>query len=157
MFETLREFLGALRDADSRRWFDSRDPDLAAVALFFHVIGADGKISSEEIQLLKEVVAADYSESEEETRALLSAAESAEKESIDLFAFTSVLNRRLDEGEKIRFVELLWEFVYADGVRHELEEHVVWRIADLLGVSGRDRVLARQRAAARSGGRSEQS
>ena len=45
---------------------------------------------------------------------------------------------------------MLWDIVYADGERSEMEDHVIWRIADLLGVSGRDRVLQRQVAAARS-------
>lgn len=157
MFETIREFLSALRDDERERRFTSSDPDLAAVALFFHVIGADGRVSPAEVQRLKDVVAADYDRSERETKALLEAAEAAERESIDLFTFTSVLNRRLDEAGKVRFVELLWELAYADGVRHELEEHVVWRIADLLGVSSRERVMARQRARERLGGGSEPS
>ena len=49
------------------------------------------------------------------------------------------------------FIELMWELVYADGVRHELEDNVVWRVAELLGVSDRDRVFMRQRAAERAG------
>ena len=151
MFETIRDFLTSLREGDRERQFDSGDPDLAAVALFFHVIGADGRVSQDEITLLRDVVAEDYGRSDAEMKALLAAAEAAEKESIDLFAFTSVLNRRLDEDGKVRFIELLWQLAYADGVRHELEEHVVWRIADLLGVSSRERVLARQRAATAAG------
>ncbi len=44
---------------------------------------------------------------------------------------------------------MLWEIVYADGKRSEMEDHAIWRIADLLGVSGRDRLLKRQEAAAK--------
>ncbi|MEO0637039.1 MAG: TerB family tellurite resistance protein, partial [Pseudomonadota bacterium] len=36
--------------------------------------------------------------------------------------------------------------VYSDGQLHELEDNVVWRIAELLGVSARDRMLAKQDA-----------
>ena len=69
----------------------------------------------------------------------------ADDEAVDLYAFTSILKRALDQEQRISFVELLWEVVYADGDRHELEENVVWRIAELLGVSARQRVWARQR------------
>ena len=31
-----------------------------------------------------------------------------------------------------------------------MEDHVIWRVADLLGVSARDRVLLRQQAASRA-------
>ncbi len=35
---------------------------------------------------------------------------------------------------------MLWEVVMADGVIHEFESNLVWRTAELLGVSTRDRV-----------------
>jgi uncharacterized tellurite resistance protein B-like protein len=44
---------------------------------------------------------------------------------------------------------MLWEIAYADGKRSEMEDHVIWRIADLLGVSGRDRIIKRQEVAAK--------
>ncbi len=34
-----------------------------------------------------------------------------------------------------------------------MEDHVIWRIADLLGVSARDRVTERQKVAARTVGK----
>src|SRR5215467_8601942 len=48
--------------------------------------------------------------------------------------------------------ELMWEMVYADGVASEFESNVMWRVADLLAVSARDRIALRERvAAARAG------
>ena len=46
---------------------------------------------------------------------------------------------------------MLWEVVMADGVIHEFEFESVWRTAELLGVSTRDRVTLRQAVAARHG------
>ena len=40
--------------------------------------------------------------------------------------------------------------VYADGQLHELEDNIVWRVAELIGVSGRARVETRQRAKSRA-------
>ena len=42
---------------------------------------------------------------------------------------------------------MLWEIAFADGSVDEFEENTIWRIAELLGVSTRDRVLLRQRVA----------
>jgi len=39
----------------------------------------------------------------------------------------------------------MWEIVYADGQRDELEDNLIWRAADLLGVSTRERVELRRR------------
>jgi len=48
---------------------------------------------------------------------------------------------------------MLWEMVYADGTVTEFEANVMWRVADLLAVSSRDRIALRERvAAARAGG-----
>ncbi len=45
---------------------------------------------------------------------------------------------------------MLWNIAFADGVVDEFEENTIWRIAELLGVSTRDRVLLRQRVAGRA-------
>jgi hypothetical protein len=38
----------------------------------------------------------------------------------------------------------MWELVYADGKPNEFEANIIWRAADLLGVSSRQRVALRQ-------------
>jgi hypothetical protein len=40
---------------------------------------------------------------------------------------------------------MMWEIVYADGRRDELEDNLLWRAADLLGVSPRERIELRRR------------
>ena len=76
--------------------------------------------------------------------------EQADQEAVDLYSFTSIIKRNLDEDARIKFIELMWEVVFADGVAHELEDNVVWRVAELIGVSTRDRVTMKQRAAVRA-------
>jgi len=150
MLDQIRTFLRDLR-GDKPAASGANDADVAAVALFFHVIGADGVIDSVESEKLRGVIAQEYDLSGTEMQKLIEAGEQADKEAVDLFQFTSVLNRSMEADAKVHFIELLWNLAYADGYRHELEDHVVWRIADLMGVSSRDRVLARQRALAAAG------
>jgi uncharacterized tellurite resistance protein B-like protein len=45
---------------------------------------------------------------------------------------------------------MMWELVYADGEVSEFEDNVVWRAADLLGVSSRDRINLKHRVAGTS-------
>ena len=68
----------------------------------------------------------------------------AEQEAIDLYAFTSVLKRHLDADARKSFIGLMWGIVFADGEMHELEDNLVWRVAELIGVDNRDRVVLRQ-------------
>jgi uncharacterized tellurite resistance protein B-like protein len=73
----------------------------------------------------------------------------AEHEAIDLYHFTSLINRSLEEDGRRRVVEMMWEMVYADGRVSEFERNLIWRAADLLGVSSRERIELGQRVASR--------
>jgi uncharacterized tellurite resistance protein B-like protein len=77
---------------------------------------------------------------------LIDEAWESEREAVDLYRFTSVLKRRLDEEGRVEVVAMLWEMANADGDLHEFEENVVWRVAELLGVSSRQRVSLRHAA-----------
>src|SRR5438046_9668102 len=57
--------------------------------------------------------------------------------------------RSVNEEGRLRIIEMMWELVYADGQVSEFEDNVVWRAADLLGVSSRDRIDLKHRVAAR--------
>ncbi len=126
-------------------------PQLAAAALMYHVIQADGMLRPVERQRFADVLAEEHKLDETELKALMDRAREADGEAVDLYRFTSVLMDSMEESQRIGFIEVLWEMVYADGHRHELEDNVVWRISELLGVSGRDRVLMRQRVQERLG------
>ena len=81
------------------------------------------------------------------TDRLLAKATEAEQEAIDLYHFTSQLNRTLDEEGRRRVVEMMWEIVYAARRVDEFEENLIWRAADLLGVSSRERIELRHKVA----------
>jgi len=150
MFERVLSFLRDLPAAGEKPSAD--DPRVAASALLYHVMSADGVRQDVEWERFKEILAETYSVSGEELDALAAAGERADNEAIDLYAFTSVLKRHLDAEARKAFIGLMWEIVYADGELHELEDNTVWRVAELIGVERRDRVEARQKAAAEAPG-----
>lgn len=153
MLDRFRSFVRELVDgsggADARAEPDR--PQLAAAALMYHVIQADGVLRPVERDRFAAVLGEEYHLDEAELKALIKAAQEADSEAVDLYRFTSVLMDSMSERDRIGFIEILWEMVYADGYRHELEDNVVWRISELLGVSGRDRVHMRQRVQERLG------
>lgn len=151
MFDRLQKFFQGLSDEEPSSEYTREDPRVAAAALFFHVVDADGVVEQVERDKVKELLGRSYGLDGAELKKLIDAGRQAEDESIDFYAFTSILKRHLDAEQRVQFIELLWELVYADGVREELEDNVVWRVAELLGVSDRDRVLMRQRVAERTG------
>jgi len=150
MFERLQHFLASLA-GDAKPTFAADDPRIAVMALCIQVMEADGKTLEVEKSALRERFQAFYGVSEAELDALVAAGSDAESEAIDFFHFTSELKRQLSEEQRVALIGLLWEIVYADGERSEMEDHAIWRIADLLGVSGRERIMKRQEVAGRVG------
>lgn len=145
MLDRLKSFFGTLTEKPREDALGVDDPRVAAAALMVHIIDADGVRDEAERKRLRDLLADAYGLSGNELDQVVSAGEEAEREAVDLFAFTSVLNRSLDEAKKVDLIALLWEIVYADGEMHELEDNIVWRVSELIGVSPRDRMLMRQR------------
>lgn len=144
MFDRLKTFLNSLGTETAKS-----EPDetaVAIVALALHVIHADGVVEERENQVLESEIRNYFNLSKGEYDEMLAAAKQQEERAIDLFRFTSRINRALDERQKTEFIGLLWQIVHADDQRNELEDHLVWRIAELIGVSGRVRIAKRQEA-----------
>ena len=128
---------------------DGDDHRLAEAALMFHVIAADGRITDSEQARMKEILIGQYDLSESEFIQLFEAARNADAEAVDLYRFTTLLKKRLDREQRIAIIEHMWEMVFADGKMHELEDNVVWRIAQLMEVETQDRIAMKQRVRAR--------
>ncbi len=150
MFEKLQRFLSGLSGA-GRQTFDAGDPRVAVMALCIQVMESDGRILDAERTALRDSFQKLYGLDDARFKRLVDTGTAAASEAIDFFQFTSELKRQLTDEQKVDLVGLLWEIVYADGDRSELEDHAIWRIADLLGVSGRERIMKRQEVAGRKG------
>lgn len=151
LFDGLRSVMRQI--AGEPRVVRDDEPDeliLAVAALLFHVIDADGVVTDDERARLIDVLVSDYGLSAGEAERVAEAGRAANDEAVDLYHFTSILKNRLDEAARIRFVEELWEVTFADGQVHELEDNVIWRVSDLLGVSTRDRMLRKRAVAGRT-------
>lgn len=121
------------------------DPRVAAIALLFHVMDADGVRERAEVEQLRPLASEMFGLEGAELDRVLAAGERADDEAIDLYAFTSVINRHLDHKAKLELIAIMWELVFADGELHELEDNVVWRVAELLHIERDDRIALRLR------------
>jgi uncharacterized tellurite resistance protein B-like protein len=156
MLQLLKEFLNdvGIGEKPASR-FNEGDYRLAAAALLIHVMSIDGKETGDEQDKLLELLKRQFSLDDDAADELIASATSADRESVDLYGFTSVINRSLDEDGRRRIVRMMWEMVYADGRMNEFEDNVVWRASDLLGISQRDRVEMRREVAETSKSRDD--
>jgi uncharacterized tellurite resistance protein B-like protein len=151
MLESLRNFLSDLAGGTKQQdRFQEDDYRLAAAALLVHVSTIDGDLSSAERERLHDVLKYRFDLDEAGTARLIDAAIAADNEAVDLYHFTQLINRALDEEGRRRMVEMMWEIVFADGQADEFEDNIVWRAADLLGISSRERIEMRRVAAERA-------
>jgi uncharacterized tellurite resistance protein B-like protein len=152
MFESFRKFLSDVAEGGKHpTHFEHNDYRLAAAALLVHTAAIDGNISDLERSKLHAVIKRQFGLDEATTDELLAEATEAEHEAIDLYHFTSLINRSLNEDGRRLVVEMMWEIIYADGRVTEFESNLIWRAADLLSISSRERIEIGQRVAARRG------
>ena len=148
MLEKLRDFIADVVSPGSQtQEFDDTGYRLAATALMIHVISLDGEPSEVEKAKLHSLIETRFGLDPGTADRLIAAATLVEGEAVDLYHFTSVIMRAVDESGRIRIIEMMWELVFADGKVSEFEENVVWRAADLLSVSSRDRIELKRRSA----------
>jgi uncharacterized tellurite resistance protein B-like protein len=157
MFDAFRKFLSDCTNGDKHpSRFADDDYRLAASALLVHAAAIDGEVSQVERDQLHDIIKQRFELDEAATNELVIEATQAEQQAVDLYHFTSLINRSLDEVGRRRIVEMMWEIVYADGRVTEFEDNLLWRAADLLGISSRDRIeLRHQVAGARARGGQE--
>ena len=146
MFESFRNFVAEFVDGGKHpSQFADNDYRLAAAALLVHAAAIDGDMTDSERDKLHVIVKSRFALDDAAADELIDKATAAEHEAVDLYHFTSLLNRTLDEEGRAKIIEMMWEIVYADGKRDELEDNLLWRAADLLGVSPRERIDLRRR------------
>jgi uncharacterized tellurite resistance protein B-like protein len=155
MFDAFKEFVSELTGGGKHpSHFADNDYRLAAAALLVHAAAIDGNVSDLERAKLHTLIKRHFDLDEAQTDELLEEATQAEQESIDLYHFTSTLLRSLDEDGRRRIVEMMWQIVYVDGSVTEFEDNLIWRAADLLGISSRERIELREKVAANRGSES---
>ncbi len=153
MLDGLRQFIADVvsPEAPRGRAFDDNDYRLAATALLVHVISLDGEPSAVESRKLHSLIESRFGLDRGTADKLIASATKVEGDAVDLYHFTSVIMRQLDEAGRLKIVEMMWEIAYADGAVSEFEDNVVWRAADLLGISSRDRIELKHQVASRNG------
>lgn len=144
----MENFVGKLR-----RWMNgpegaaapsADEVQVAAGALMLYAMKVDGTDQPEEATRVRSVLQDRFALDEDELNVLLSEAAAAEDEAVDLYRFTKVLTANLDQPARQQIIRMMWDVVVADGTIHEFEANLVWRVAELIGVSTQDRIRLRQ-------------
>lgn len=146
VFKQLMNFLKA---PEAKRPGDLR---VAVAMLLIEAAHRDDTFDAAERAVIARLLTEKFALSAEECAQLLASAEAAIAGMVQLHPYTHAISGQMAPEERIHLIEMLWEVVYADGVLDPQEDALIRRVAGLIYVTDRDRMLARQRVLARRGG-----
>ncbi len=144
----LSRFLESLfsEPADTRSPADREQQlQLAMAALLVDVARSDWEDAPQERQTIIAALAAQFTLSTEQARALVAEAENTLDVEASLHRFLATLNEHCTQEQKRELVEHLWAVAFADGDLSKYEEHTIRRLADLLHVPHADFIRAKHR------------
>jgi uncharacterized tellurite resistance protein B-like protein len=121
------------------------DARIAIAALLVIAAHADQTYADGERAMIERVLAARYGLDATGAAKLRADGEAAEAASMDMYKFTSLIKQAIPIEERTPVLEALWRVVLSDGTRETNEDTMMRRVTDLLGLSPRESVEARQR------------
>ena len=124
----------------------SQDPKLAVAVLLVHLASVDGQMKDAERKTIRSALVDHYALDEASVDRLIKEAALRDAEAVDFYRFTSALTA-LEMEDRIEIIRMMWTVVFSDNKNHELEDNMVWRVAELIGVSSRDRTVLRNQIA----------
>ena len=118
----------------------------AAAVLLLELGAADAGIDDAERRVIEQAVLEHFELEAGEVQALIEEAGRRQDEAHSLHEFTHQLRTGLTPEARGELVEWLWKVSFADGRLDQHEEHLVRRLADLLGVPHREFMRRKHRA-----------
>ena len=143
MFRTLKNLFddGIARLATREAAIDTLP--LAVAALLLEIARADHQVDEAERRAVVAAVARVCVLDADALQNLLHTASEVVEEAVSLFEFTDVVNARLERGQKLELLQLLWRVAYADGRLDHYEEYYIRKVADLLHLSHSEFIRAK--------------
>ncbi len=144
MIDLIKKFFGKMtKNGSTGRGESFHDIRIATCALLLEMSQIDGDFSESERESILSTIRKDYHVSDEHATAILEAADEELRGNLDLWQFTSLINRNYTPEEKIEIIEMVWRIAYTDGKLDKHEDFLVHKLADLLHLTHRQLIDAK--------------
>ncbi len=124
---------------------------LAAAVLIAEVMRAQSGVSPAERDAALAALQRRFALDANELARLLAQAEAQAAQANDFYRFTSQLNDRCSQPDKVALIEAMWQVAYADGHLDAHENHVISKVAGLLHVTHGEYIAAKLHAREQAG------
>jgi uncharacterized tellurite resistance protein B-like protein len=148
MLRTLKDLLTSLTEASSHTSPQEQEHQLqlATAVLLVEVLRSEPTLDAAERATVVAALRTKFSLHDDEIAALIELAQDTAQTAYDYQRFTSQLNERFTQEQKIRVVEAMWQVAYADAHLDANENHVISKVAGLLHVTHGEYIAAKLRA-----------
>jgi uncharacterized tellurite resistance protein B-like protein len=123
---------------------------LAAAALMVEIMVVDRHLDEMEMEKINSLLRNQFRLGSDEVEELVRLAKYEVNQATSLYQFTRLINDHYDARAKAVLIENLWRMALADERLDKYEEGLIRQIAELLYVSHKDFIQAKQRAMGRS-------
>ncbi|MCC7325779.1 MAG: TerB family tellurite resistance protein [Burkholderiales bacterium] len=124
--------------------------EIAVVTLLVEMAQSDRTLATGELVTVERIVRERFGLDAATAGRLIAAARAELDAALEDWVFANAVREGFDARERLEIVELLWEVVYADGKLARLEESLMRRVANEIGIGEVEREAARAQAFARS-------
>lgn len=108
--------------------------EIACTVLLYEVMKADGALQESERLSLKNIISKHFNLKAAEINDIVKEAVRLSEDATDFYQFTTKINEHYPVEQKMKMLSYLWQLAYADGELASIEEHIIRKISDLLGL-----------------------
>ncbi len=120
--------------------FEPNELQIAVSKILVRTAKIDDEFHILEEQKILELLTKYFSLNDEDSKNLMELGISEEKSATDLYAYTNTIKKSLELSERKKIIEMMWQIIVTDDNFDPYENNLVWRVAELIGISTRERV-----------------
>ncbi len=139
MIDIVKKFFGKMiKDDDTEENSKSaHDIHIAACALLLEMSKIDDEFSAPEQKRVVSAMKEKYNLSSRDVQEIMEKSDKELEGSLDLWQFTSLINKNYSMEEKLGIIETVWGIAYADGKLDKHEDYLMHKLASLLRLTHR--------------------
>jgi len=120
--------------------FEPTELQIAVSKILVRTAKIDDEFHILEEQKILELLTKYFSLNDEDSKNLMELGISEEKSATDLYTYTNTIKKSLELNERKKIIEMMWQIIVTDDNFDPYENNLVWRVAELIGISTRERV-----------------
>ena len=120
--------------------FEPTELQIAVSKILVRTAKIDDEFHILEEQKILELLNKYFSLNDEDSKNLMELGISEEKSATDLYTYTNTIKKSLELNERKKIIEMMWQIIVTDDNFDPYENNLVWRVAELIGISTRERV-----------------